>query len=108
MIKITDKNKTQRYYFPKHLSSNHIDHILEIRSLITKEARTVPFTDKQELWDYYTFEYNKEFEDLEDGEYGYSIDEDKAFGILILGKYYENSKIDIQTIEDDEKIFYYE
>lgn len=108
MIKITDKNKSKTYYFPKHLSSNHIDHILEIRSLITKNTKCVNFTDNEGLRDYYTFNYAGEFKDLEDGEYGYSIDEDKAFGILILGDYYTKSKIDIKTIEEDEKIFYYE
>lgn len=108
MVKITDKNKPKVYYFPKHLSSNRIEHILEIRSLITKNTKCVNFTDNEGLRDYYTFNYAGEFEDLADGEYGYSIDEDKAFGILVLGDYYTKSKIDIQTIEDDEKIFYYE
>lgn len=112
MIKIKDKYSQNILKIPKNLITINSEHIIELKSESTNEVYTFTFEDSLNLSDYYTFNYDAEFELLNDGEYIYSIDKGCAIGILILGEYYYkpnlNDDEDKSFPEDTEQIYYYE
>lgn len=115
MIKLVDKHSKDVLMFPKNINCiEQTSHNFRLKSESTNKTFEVVFEDIGEYSDYFVFNYNREFKDLEDGEYNYYIDGCDNFGILVIGEYYKHIHLDpINTPEyavkdDEQKYKYYE
>lgn len=86
MIKVTRKSEKLHYFFPKirsyAISHGHKPlHSLKLIG-IGEEVRELVVQDSNIYNDFYIF--NLSFEDFEDGEYKYTID-DYETGLIIIG-----------------------
>lgn len=115
MVKVLDKHGDCLLYFPKNFSSCDCSniHSLYLKSESSGKQYSFSFEDYEDYSDYYIFKYNREFKDLDDGEYKYYID-NCATGLLVIGTYYENNCLcpiqtpDYAIYDEEQNYIYYE
>lgn len=82
MIIVKQKNQEQRILFPKHIDNGLTIHTLYLHSELTNNDYEFEVADDDMLTTYYVFDIL--FEDVEDGEYVYNID-NISKGLIQIG-----------------------
>lgn len=87
---IKQKLQETMVYFPKNLVSIQIDHDLVLHSELSNETYTYTVNDMKAFDDYYVFQLD--LTNIPNGEYVYTIDTNKAKGLIIIGDYTVETK----------------
>lgn len=98
-MRIKEKTAENIVFFPKNTQNFKQFHTILLHSELTnKDYKLEQLTDKDSLIDYYKFVCN--FLEIPNGEYIYTIDDNAACGLIILGEV--NSTINnIEYVDED-------